>query len=52
MTGQIIVGKPAINLSGKIYVMGVSVTKKPQSGKKIELKLFDLYSFLASCYDF
>ena len=53
MTSQIVVGKPAIHLSGEHYVISVSVTKKkPQSGKKIEMKLFDLHSFLASCYDF
>ena len=52
MTGQIVVGKPAIHLSGEHYAMGISFTKKPQSGKKIEMKRFDLHSFLASCYDF
>ena len=52
MASQIVVGKQPIHLSGKHYVMGVSVTKKPQSGKKIEMELFDLHSFLASCYNF
>ena len=49
MTGQMVVGKPAIHLLGEHYVISVSVKKKkkPQRGKKIEMKLFDLHSFLA-----
>ena len=52
MTSQIVVGKPAIHLSGELYVISVSVTKKPAKRQEIEMKLFDLHSFLASCYDF
>lgn len=43
MSSQKVVGKPAIHLSGEHYVISVSVTKNPQSGKKIEMKLFDLH---------